>query len=122
MLTCTLALLDGLGSSEIFVIAIIVLLLFGAKRVPEIGRGLGRAIREFKRATSSVEENIREVLYDEPAPPRLRPPANPRTARTATHPFSTAPASPPPSTPPSIIQREAAPPAGTNPAEPPPQS
>lgn len=76
-----LALLDGLGGPELLVIGVVVLLLFGSKRMPEIGRGVGRAIREFKRATSSVEENIREVLYEDPMRPTLRPPAQRRAFR-----------------------------------------
>jgi len=79
----TLALLDGLGGPELLVIAVVALLLFGSKRMPEIGRGIGRAIREFKRATSGVEENIREVLYDEPARPKLRPPPQRRPFQDA---------------------------------------
>lgn len=93
----TLALLDGLGGPELLVIGLVVLLLFGSKRMPEIGRGLGRAIREFKRATSSVEDNLREVLYDEPTQPRLRPPAQRRPYRetVATPPAPIAPTSSP---------------------------
>ena len=83
MISATLALLDGLGGPELLVIGLVVLLLFGSKRMPEIGRGLGRAIREFKRATSSVEENFREVLYEEPNRPKLRPPVHPRPHRTS---------------------------------------
>lgn len=78
-----LALLDGLGGPELLVIGLVVLLLFGSKRMPEIARGLGRAIREFKRATSSVEDNLREALYEEPARPKIRPPAQLRPHRTS---------------------------------------
>jgi len=42
----------GLGFQELLVILIIVLLLFGGKKLPEIASGLGKAVREFKRATS----------------------------------------------------------------------
>lgn len=94
----TIALLDGLGGPEVLVIAVIALLLFGSKRMPEIGRGVGRAIREFKRATSGVEENIREVLYDEPARPKLRPPAQRRPHRDPTA-HQPAPAEPAPTAP-----------------------
>ena len=38
----------GLGPSELMIIAVIVLLIFGAKRLPEIGKGLGGAIKEFR--------------------------------------------------------------------------
>jgi sec-independent protein translocase protein TatA len=41
----------GLGIQELMVIFLIIMVLFGAKRLPEIGRGLGKGIREFKHAT-----------------------------------------------------------------------
>ncbi len=44
----------GLGTPELIVIGVIVLLLFGAKRIPDIGKGLGGAIREFKGARKEV--------------------------------------------------------------------
>jgi sec-independent protein translocase protein TatA len=46
----------GLGMQELVVILIIVLVLFGATRLPEIGKGVGQAIRNFKKATSEPEE------------------------------------------------------------------
>ncbi len=53
------------GYSEMVVIVLVILLLFGAKRLPELARGLGKSIREFKKATSEVEDNIREAMRDE---------------------------------------------------------
>ena len=53
------------GTSEGIVILLVVLLLFGAKRLPELARGVGKSIREFKKATNEVEENIREAMKDE---------------------------------------------------------
>ena len=53
------------GGSEWMVILLVVLLLFGAKRLPELARGLGKSIREFKKATSEVEDNIREAMREE---------------------------------------------------------
>jgi sec-independent protein translocase protein TatA len=44
----------GLGPSELIIIAIIVLLIFGAKRLPEIGKGLGGAIKEFKNIKKDI--------------------------------------------------------------------
>ncbi|PKN27210.1 MAG: twin-arginine translocase TatA/TatE family subunit [Deltaproteobacteria bacterium HGW-Deltaproteobacteria-21] len=44
----------GLGSSELIVIGVIVFLIFGAKRLPEIGKGLGGAIREFRNIKKDV--------------------------------------------------------------------
>ncbi|MBI5188318.1 MAG: twin-arginine translocase TatA/TatE family subunit [Nitrospirae bacterium] len=46
----------GLGIQELIIILIIVLVLFGAGRLPEIGRGIGQAIKNFKKATSEPDE------------------------------------------------------------------
>ena len=46
----------GLGMQELMVILIIVLVLFGASRLPEIGKGIGQAIKNFKKATSEPDE------------------------------------------------------------------
>lgn len=46
----------GLGLQELVIILIIVLVLFGATRLPEIGKGIGQAIRNFKKATSEPDE------------------------------------------------------------------
>ncbi|GAB4409518.1 MAG: hypothetical protein OHK0032_05120 [Thermodesulfovibrionales bacterium] len=46
----------GLGMQELIVILVIVLVLFGATRLPEIGRGIGQAIKNFKKATSEPDE------------------------------------------------------------------
>lgn len=46
----------GIGTQELLVILMIVLVLFGAKKLPEIGSGLGKAIRNFRRATSEPDE------------------------------------------------------------------
>ncbi len=53
------------GTQEMILILIVILLLFGAKKLPELARGLGKSIREFKKATSEVEENIREAMKEE---------------------------------------------------------
>ena len=44
----------GLGPTELIVIAVILLLIFGAKRIPEIGKGLGGAVREFKNVKKEL--------------------------------------------------------------------
>jgi len=48
----------GLGTMEILVIFLVVLLLFGAKRIPDIAQGLGKGIREFKKAAREVQDEI----------------------------------------------------------------
>ena len=45
----------GLGAGELIVVGVILFLLFGAKRLPEIGKGLGGAIREFKKVKKGLE-------------------------------------------------------------------
>ena len=47
-----------LGGQELLVILIIVILLFGAKKIPELAKGLGSGIKEFKKASSDVEKQI----------------------------------------------------------------
>ena len=49
----------GIGTQELLIIFLIVLLLFGANRIPEIGRSLGKGIRDFKRATRDMEDDIK---------------------------------------------------------------
>lgn len=46
----------GLGMQELIILLVIVVILFGAKRLPEIGGGIGRAIKNFKKATSEPDE------------------------------------------------------------------
>jgi sec-independent protein translocase protein TatA len=50
-----LGFLGGLGGGEIFLLLVIILLLFGAKRIPDLARGLGKGIKEFKDARNGVE-------------------------------------------------------------------
>ena len=46
----------GLGVQELLIVLVIILILFGATRLPEIGRGIGQAIKNFKKATSEPDE------------------------------------------------------------------
>ena len=48
------------GGWEILVIALFVIIFFGAKKIPEIARGMGRGIREFKDATKEIKTEIEE--------------------------------------------------------------
>lgn len=59
----------GLGGWEVVLILAVVLILFGAKRLPELARGLGSGIKEFKKATREVTEEIQNVAEDKPQPP-----------------------------------------------------
>ena len=51
----------GLGPMEIGVILFIILLLFGAKKLPELARGLGKGIKEFKKASSDLKDEIDNI-------------------------------------------------------------
>jgi sec-independent protein translocase protein TatA len=53
-----------LGFNEILIILIIVLLLFGGKKIPELMRGLGRGMREFNDAKNNVRKEIEEGISD----------------------------------------------------------
>ncbi len=59
--------LGNIGSTEIIIIAVIILILFGGKKLPEMGRGLGEAFREFKKAFGSKEEKKKNPPADHSA-------------------------------------------------------
>ena len=72
--------LGGLGFSELMVILVIVLVLFGAKRLPEIGGSIGKGIREFKKNINDTEREIREPIRESRQADRL-PAGDPDFAR-----------------------------------------
>ncbi len=49
---------ENLGIGEILLIGLVILIFFGPKKLPEIGKGLGKGLSEFKRAMRDVQENI----------------------------------------------------------------
>ena len=58
--------IPNLGGTELIIVLVIILLLFGAKRIPELARGLGNGIREFKKGTrGEADEELREEKKDE---------------------------------------------------------
>lgn len=72
--------LFNLGGGEIVLILALVLILFGAKKLPELAKGLGTGIKEFKKATREVTDEIQNAA-DDPAPPARRlPPQNTQSA------------------------------------------
>lgn len=58
MTTSSLLLIGGLGTPELVIILIVVLLLFGGKKIPELMRGLGKGVKNFKEGVSGIEEEI----------------------------------------------------------------
>jgi sec-independent protein translocase protein TatA len=50
----------GLGTPEIILVVIVILVLFGAKKIPEFMQGIGKGIKEFKKATSDIEKEVTE--------------------------------------------------------------
>ncbi|HIZ04834.1 MAG TPA: twin-arginine translocase TatA/TatE family subunit [Candidatus Phocaeicola gallistercoris] len=52
----------GLGTQEIVIIAIVVLLLFGGKKIPELMKGLGKGVKSFKDGVNGIEESINESI------------------------------------------------------------
>lgn len=54
------------GGWELVLIVIVVLLLFGAKKIPELAKGLGTGIKEFKKATNNINEEVQRAIDEEP--------------------------------------------------------
>ena len=70
--------LNSIGPMEILIIFLLILLLFGAKRIPEMAQGMGKGIKEFKKAMRDVQEEI-DVSATAPHSPNNiapTPPAN----------------------------------------------
>ena len=65
MLTAVLAFLPNLGGSELFLVIFALLLLFGAKKIPQLMRGFGQGIREFKDASSGIKRELEQTGTDE---------------------------------------------------------
>jgi sec-independent protein translocase protein TatA len=63
--------LGNLGFTELMMILVIVLVLFGARKVPEIGASIGKGIREFKKNISDVDREVREPLRESRSADRL---------------------------------------------------
>ena len=65
-ITPALAFIGNFGGGEIILIFLIVLLLFGAKKVPELFRSLGKGVNEFRKAKNEWEQDIQDVMNQEP--------------------------------------------------------
>ncbi len=58
-----LSFIGGLGMSEILLIALVILLFFGGKKIPELMKGLGKGVRSFKNGLNEVESEIKKTDY-----------------------------------------------------------
>jgi len=58
--------LQNLGAGEIIIIALVILLLFGGKKIPELMRGLGKGVRSFKEGVNNIENDINKIDTDSP--------------------------------------------------------
>ncbi len=85
--------LFNLGGGEIILILALVLILFGAKKLPELAKGLGHGIREFKKATREVTDEVQHSMeenhYSQPAPKQVSESSQPE--KTAAVPQTTEP-------------------------------
>ena len=59
--------IGGLGPWEIILILAVVLVLFGAKKLPELAKGMGQGIKEFKKATRDVNNELERAIDDQPS-------------------------------------------------------
>jgi len=65
----------GLGTTEIIIIALVIVLLFGARKLPEAARGIGRSLRIFKAETKGLRDDDKDDDIRDTAPPAALPKA-----------------------------------------------
>ena len=116
----SLAFIEGVGGSELVMIMFIILLLFGSDKLPALAKGLGKTVREFKKAASGLENEVRRAMdeaEEEPLPKKFPsypppsgavqqaisgtpvPPAGTPAPAANTPPLSPPPTPPPPAAP-----------------------
>jgi len=105
--TPILAIFD-IGGPEVLLIMLVALLLFGTDRLPEVARGVGKALREVRKAASGLEEEMKRAMEEPPPSPRKAVPG--ATPRDPAQPQPGA--EPPPPTAPSEGPPQRLPPAG----------
>jgi sec-independent protein translocase protein TatA len=62
----------NMGGYEILLILLVILIFFGAKKIPELARGMGRGIREFKDATREIKDEIDEGINMDDSKPKAK--------------------------------------------------
>ena len=66
--------MGGIGGIEIFIILVVALVIFGPQKLPEMGRSIGKAIREFKNAGSEIQDEFTKVVDEVEKEPNIKPP------------------------------------------------
>jgi sec-independent protein translocase protein TatA len=74
--------MGNLGFSEIMIILLVVLLVFGAKRLPEMGASIGKGLREFKRSLTETQDEVMRPDSHQTLPPRQMDASQPPTQST----------------------------------------
>jgi sec-independent protein translocase protein TatA len=72
----------GMGPTELIIVMFIILILFGAKKLPELAQGLGKGIREFKRASSEIQDELNVNNIEAPKKSQTSKPADKADAKT----------------------------------------
>ena len=78
----------GLSGGELILVLGAVLILFGAKKIPEFAKGLGQGMKEFKKASREVTDELENAMNSEappPAPKKIAPPANTEPVAAEVH-------------------------------------
>ena len=97
--------LGSIGMPELIIILVIALIIFGPRKLPELGRSLGRSINEFKKASNELRNTLEDEIRVEE-----------QRERVATSAAATAPTAPPPPVDPATVSRatDVAPGTGTH--------
>ncbi|MBQ1610321.1 MAG: twin-arginine translocase TatA/TatE family subunit [Muribaculaceae bacterium] len=66
MLNSILLLFGTFGAGEIIIIALVILLLFGGRKIPELMKGLGKGVKSFKQGMNEVEDEIKKSVDEKP--------------------------------------------------------
>ncbi len=90
----------GIGFQEILIILVIVLILFGPKRLPDLAKSIGKGVAEFKKASDEVRQGIEEAIREEEAKPEGKTPEPPGAGEASQG------AGPPPSADPQAARAE----------------